>query len=224
MNPHWTANYTKFPDHPISRGVQPFRSRRVVLPHAVCRGAQERHPDLTDLPKRETMQRGDGPHSGNPEVRAAVLERKEPQHMGWAYERPEGKGRGFGFTGGHNHQNWQNDNFRKVVLNAIAWTAGLDVPKDGVASSTPSNEEMDANQDEPKPGSAQAPAPKKAADQLTGDAKTKAAASTPIVSSKTPNHSVEMEADVTGAKQLYLSSPMRATVSELTGPTGPSRV
>jgi putative membrane-bound dehydrogenase-like protein len=205
VNPHWTAKYTKFPDHPISRGVQPFEINDEWYFHMrFVEGLKNVTPILTDLPPRETMQRGDGPHSGNPEVRAAVLERKEPQHMGWAYERPEGKGRGFGFTGGHNHQNWQNDNFRKVVLNAIAWTAGLDVPKDGVASSTPSNEEMDANQDEPKPGSAQAPAPKKAADQLTGDAKTKAAATTPIVSSKTPNHSVEMEADVTGAKQLYL--------------------
>ena len=24
VNPHWTAKYEKFPDHPISRGVQPF--------------------------------------------------------------------------------------------------------------------------------------------------------------------------------------------------------
>jgi len=24
VNPHWTAKYEKFPDHPISRGVKPF--------------------------------------------------------------------------------------------------------------------------------------------------------------------------------------------------------
>ncbi|RLS53922.1 MAG: DUF1080 domain-containing protein [Planctomycetota bacterium] len=206
VNPHWTAKYAKFPDHPIARGVQPFEINDEWYYHMRFQPEMKNvTPILTDMPPRETLSRGDGPHSGNPFVRASVLERKEPQHLAWAYERPEGQGRGFGFTGGHNHQNWQNDNFRKVVLNAIAWTAGLDVPKDGVASSTPSNDEMDANQDEPKPGSAQAaPAPAKAADQLTGDAQTKAAATTPVVSVKTPNHAVEMEADITGAKQLFL--------------------
>lgn len=206
VNPHWTAKYAKFPNHPIASGVQPFEVNDEWYYHMRFQeGMKNVTPILTDMPPRETLQRGDGPHSGNPFVRASVLERKEPQHLAWAYERPEGKGRGFGFTGGHNHQNWQNDNFRKVVLNAIAWTAGLDVPKDGVASSTPSNEEMDANQDEPKPGTAQAPsAPAKAADQLTGDAQTKAAASTQVVSAKTPNHAVEMEADIKGAKQLFL--------------------
>ena len=40
--------------------------------------------------------------------------------MMWAVERPDG-GRGVGFTGGHFHRNWPNDNFRKVVLNALVW-------------------------------------------------------------------------------------------------------
>ena len=49
------------------------------------------------------------------------------QHVAWAYERSEG-GRGFGFTGGHNHVSWQDDNYRKIMLNAILWTAGMEVP------------------------------------------------------------------------------------------------
>ena len=53
--------------------------------------------------------------------------------MAWAVERPDG-GRGFGFTGGHKHANWGNDNFRKLVLNALLWTAKADVPGDGVQS------------------------------------------------------------------------------------------
>ena len=56
----------------------------------------------------------------------------------------------FGFTGGHFHKNWQNDNFRTLVLNAIAWTAKLDVPEGGVPSKTPTDEEMKANLDEKK--------------------------------------------------------------------------
>ncbi len=54
--------------------------------------------------------------------------------VAWAVERPDG-GRGFGFTGGHVHTNWGNDNFRKLVLNALLWTAKADVPADGISSS-----------------------------------------------------------------------------------------
>jgi len=51
-----------------------------------------------------------------------------------ASERLEG-GRGFGFTGGHYHRNWGNDNFRKIMLNAILWVAKVEVPPEGVDSS-----------------------------------------------------------------------------------------
>ena len=78
------------------------------------------------------MKRSDGPHEGNPDVRAAV-KRGEPQSTAWARER-EGGGRGFGFTGAHFHKNWADDDFRKLVLNAILWTAKVEVPPEGVAS------------------------------------------------------------------------------------------
>jgi hypothetical protein len=50
--------------------------------------------------------------------------------MGWAYERANG-GRAFGFTGGHFHRSWADENFRRVVVNAILWTAKADVPEGG---------------------------------------------------------------------------------------------
>src|SRR3954469_26034395 len=53
--------------------------------------------------------------------------------MMWAAERPDG-GRGVGFTGGHVHRNWANDDFRKVVLNALLWICKVEVPADGVVS------------------------------------------------------------------------------------------
>ena len=153
VNPHWTANYKEFPKHPTTRGVKPFQINDEWYYHMRFRDKMEGvTPILSDLPSRDTLSRPDGPHSGNPDVRAAVLERKEPQHMGWAYERPSNGGRGFGFTGGHVHRNWQDDNFRKVVLNAIVWTAKGEVPENGINSHTPSDDELDANQDEPKPG------------------------------------------------------------------------
>ena len=51
--------------------------------------------------------------------------------LAWAVERPDG-GRGFGFTGAHFHKNWGNENFRKIVLNALLWTAHAEVPANGV--------------------------------------------------------------------------------------------
>ena len=63
----------------------------------------------------------------------------------WAVDRADG-GRGVGFTGGHFHRNWKDDNFRKVVLNALVWICKMDVPADGVASSV-SDKEIRANWD-----------------------------------------------------------------------------
>jgi hypothetical protein len=78
------------------------------------------------------MSRSDGPHEGNPAVREAV-KGGEPQIVAWACERSDG-GRGFGFTGGHYHRNWGNDNVRRLVLNAILWTAKVEVPAAGIES------------------------------------------------------------------------------------------
>ena len=60
---------------------------------------------------------------------------------------PKDRGRGAGFTGGHWHRNWAIDNFRKVVLNAIVWTARGDVPKDGVPSDPVTAEMLNKNLD-----------------------------------------------------------------------------
>ena len=60
-------------------------------------------------------------------------------------ERADG-GRGVGFTGGHYHKNWQNDSFRKVVLNACLWICKMEVPTEGVAS-TVSDAEIKENLD-----------------------------------------------------------------------------
>jgi len=65
--------------------------------------------------------------------------------MMWTYERKDG-GRGFGFTGGHTHANWGDENQRKVVLNAIVWIAKAEVPRNGVES-TVTPEQLSANLD-----------------------------------------------------------------------------
>ena len=151
VNPHWVAKFEKLPEHSVTKGVEPFEINDEWYYHMRFVPEMTRvTPVLSAVAPESTLKRKDGPHSGNPYVRKAVKEKK-PQHLAWAFERGDSKGRGFGFTGGHFHRNWQNDNFRKLVLNAIAWTAHVDVPDTGIESKTPTDEEMDANQDYPKP-------------------------------------------------------------------------
>jgi type 1 glutamine amidotransferase len=151
VNPHWNAKFDGLPDHPITRGVKPFEINDEWYYHMRFSPEMTRvQPILTAVPPESTLNREDGPHSGNPHVRKAIKERR-PQHLAWAFVRGDGIGRGFGFTGGHFHRNWKDDNFRKTLLNAIAWTAHVDVPATGIESKTPTEEELLANQDEPKP-------------------------------------------------------------------------
>jgi type 1 glutamine amidotransferase len=133
VNPHWDGEFKKLPNHPVARGVKPFTINDEWYFNMRFRdGMKGVTPILTAIPPQSTMSRKDGPHEGNAEVRKSVA-RGDPQHVAWAAERPDG-GRGFGFTGAHFHRNWADENFRKVVLNAILWTAKMEVPAGGVES------------------------------------------------------------------------------------------
>jgi hypothetical protein len=148
VNPHYFGRFDKFPDHSVARGVRPFGVNDEWYYH--MRFADDMKgvtPILTCVPPDDVHRPGTDAHGANP----AVFARKGmPEHVAWVYERPGG-GRGFGITGAHVHWNWGNDNFRKVVLNAIVWTAGLEVPEGGVPSQTPTYDELRRNIDKPEP-------------------------------------------------------------------------
>ena len=133
VNPHWTASFEKFPEHPVSRGVKPFKINDEWYYHMrFPEGMKGVTPILTATPPDKTRGRpgANETHGGNPEVQKHM---GQPEHVMWCHDRPDG-GRGFGFTGAHYHKNWADDNFRKVVLNALLWISKMEVPKDGVAS------------------------------------------------------------------------------------------
>ena len=144
VNPHWTLAKTELAkDHPITRGVKPFETQDEWYYHMRFKEPQSKVVSiLSAVPPDDTRERPDGPHSNNPTVRAGKGSREV---LAWAYERPEG-GRGFGCTGAHFHRNWANDDFRRLMLNALVWTTGLDVPAPGVASVV-SADDMAANLD-----------------------------------------------------------------------------
>lgn len=106
----WTTSVGA-PDHPIARGVKPFKAKEEFYFNLRFRDED---------PRLKFILLKDG---GDPRASA----------VGWAVERKDG-GRGFGFTGGHFFANWWLPDFRRLVLNAIAWTAKIDVPEGGVVS------------------------------------------------------------------------------------------
>jgi type 1 glutamine amidotransferase len=102
--------------HPILRGVKPWSYRDEVF----CRF----HLPV-DLKRTELL-------IGTP-AKAPT----GPQVASWAYER-EGGGRGFVYGGVDFHDNLATvEDYRRFLLNGIAWAAGLEVPEGGVQSSVP---------------------------------------------------------------------------------------
>ncbi len=132
VNPMWVPEYQEFPKHDIARGVKPFAVRDEWYFNMRFRDDMKGvTPILTAKPSDATR---DGPYvypkGPYPHIQAA---KGRVETMMWAVERSDG-GRGVGFTGGHYHKNWLDDNFRKVCLNALLWICQVPVPEEGVAS------------------------------------------------------------------------------------------
>jgi len=112
-NPVSEPDVTPASDHPICRGLKPYSTREEFY-YQIRFGEDE---------QRVTP------------IVTARLPKEDPktETLAWAVERKDG-GRSFGFSGGHFHSNWRIDSFRNMVLNAILWTAGMEVPQEGVRS------------------------------------------------------------------------------------------
>ncbi len=191
VNPVWDASFKDLPKHPVCQGVKPFGTHDEWYFHMRFQdGMQGVTPILSALPPPQTVGNSDSDRGGNPAVRLA-LKNQQPQPTAWATERADG-GRGFGFTGGHYHQGWANDEQRKLVLNAILWSAKGTVPANGIDSKI-SAEDMLANLDDKGQASAKKPAP-----PANPNLK-------PVYQSKLVHTEVvDIKANLKGAKQLYL--------------------
>ena len=139
----FVGEFKTIPEHPITRGIVPFS-----LPDEMYFNIRFRTdmkgitPLLSCIPPDHTRNDEHSSHGGNPTV---SREKGKLEHIAWCVERPDG-GRGFVYTGGHLHWNWAHPLVRKFILNAIAWTAGVEVPKNGIAVPTPTWEELLQNQ------------------------------------------------------------------------------
>ncbi len=107
-------------DHPVARGWQTFQ--------------------LTDEPYIENYfgPPGHAERVGLIEFATAMLPPESPrrQVVAWGIERGDG-GRGFGIVMPHYYRNWGLDDLRTLILNGIVWTAGDEIPDDGVRVEIP---------------------------------------------------------------------------------------
>tara|TARA_R110002096_G_scaffold67332_6_gene163322 strand:- start:2521 stop:3525 length:1005 start_codon:yes stop_codon:yes gene_type:complete len=143
-NPHWTAPLAADSKHPISQGVPAFSANDEFYYNMRFAEPKTAKDVITSTPTREKINRY---IHWTPAGEKALGTK---QTLMWAIERSDG-GRGVGFTGGHWHRNWAIDDFRRAVLNAIVWTAKLDVPEGGVQSEAVTAAQLNENLDPKKP-------------------------------------------------------------------------
>ncbi|MEO0447882.1 MAG: ThuA domain-containing protein [Verrucomicrobiota bacterium] len=144
VNPHWVADLKPLPGHPVSRGVDGKTTTALDEFYYNMRFIEEREkilPLVTGIPSQENIKRI---------INLWTQEGYEgigtPQPVMWGIERSDG-GRGIGYTGGHYHRNWAIDGVRQMVLNAIVWVSGMEVPENGVSSLPVTEERLNQNLD-----------------------------------------------------------------------------
>jgi quercetin dioxygenase-like cupin family protein/type 1 glutamine amidotransferase len=111
------------PGHPISEGVGEFTYTDEFYPTVVF--ADEK--TITPILRGEVT----------PKFSDAEKQKSQPQGKGtftlaWAHDKGTASGRGFGFTGAHFLSALNDPPIRQMVVNAIAWTAKIDVPSGGI--------------------------------------------------------------------------------------------
>ena len=94
----------------------------------------------------------DGPAANVTSLVTTMLPQDNPQKetVVWAVDRTDG-GRGVGAVVPHYFRNWQVDDLRMMLLNAICWTAKLEIPAAGVKSSLPELAVFKPDSVEPRP-------------------------------------------------------------------------
>jgi hypothetical protein len=109
---HWDGVFDGFVEHPITRGVAPFKENDgFIYKLKFVEGMKGITPLLRSTPPKTTL-------------------KDTEDIVSWAYQRPDG-GRSFVFTGCHLHESWGLESMRRFATNGILWSAGLEIPAGG---------------------------------------------------------------------------------------------
>lgn len=147
VNPSWIADIAPKEGHPVGSGL----SKPVTAYDEFYwnldfpKDCEDCYPLGLATPTEKNMVRYGSSKFWNKE---AADKLNTPQALLWCRD-PKGLPRGAGFVGGHYHRNWAIDEYRKLILNTIAWVAGMDIPKDGVQSETITKAMLNENLNRP---------------------------------------------------------------------------
>ena len=106
-----------FPEHPITRGVTPWKINDGWLNRFKFPAGMKGITPLVWSGKE---------HLGSPEG-------GDKDVVAWTFDRASG-GRSFNFSGLDAHSAWELDGMRKLVINGILWSAGVEIPEGGAKS------------------------------------------------------------------------------------------
>ena len=116
-------------EHPVLRGVRPFTAKGDGWLYNL---------HFADAPKFTPLLAGPVPDTSRTTADAKAHPGRD-EVIAWAYER-EGGGRAFCFTGIDLHKNWELADQRRLVVNGILWSAGVEVPKNGAKVEMPAGD------------------------------------------------------------------------------------
>jgi hypothetical protein len=109
----WVSNYGLSTDTAMLK--------QLVPEHPICRGWKE-YELLDEYYLKPVIT------AGTPLLK--VTTKGEEVIVGWAHERDD-NGRAYATTLGHFYKNFQVEAFRRTIVNAILWTAHVEVPPEG---------------------------------------------------------------------------------------------
>ncbi len=118
--------------------------------HPVLRGWKEFYFD--DEPYWNNYFGKEGPAQNVTLLVSTMLPPEAPKKetVGWAVQRSDG-GRGVGLVIPHYFRNWKIDDLRTLVLNSICWSAGCEIPAEGIRTTLPDLATFEPASVDPKP-------------------------------------------------------------------------
>ncbi len=123
---HWVTEFSKFAEHPVSRGVTPFK---------IDDGWLYKLRFVPEMQGVTPLLRTVSPKAANQELGNDTI-------VAWLYDRSNG-GRSFTFTGTHLHSSLAEAGYRRFLVNSILWAAKVEIPTAG-ASVRMTTEEVSA--------------------------------------------------------------------------------
>ena len=148
VNPSWIADMVPKDGHPVARGlsgsIKAFDEFYWNL--SFDKSCKDCYPLVTATPTPENMVTYGSSKFWNKD---AADKLGTAQSLIWCRD-PADAPRGAGFVGGHFHRNWAIDDYRKLILNTIAWVSKVEVPKDGIISESITQEILNQNLNRPE--------------------------------------------------------------------------